>query len=51
MKHYFIGDKRIASKLGTGKFSNVYGINAITLRQELLSPIVFVKSIMHGEKL
>ena len=22
-KHYFIGDRRIASKLGTGKFSNV----------------------------
>ena len=27
-KHYFIGDKRIASKLGTGKFSNVYGISS-----------------------
>ena len=26
-KHYFIGDKRIASKLGVGKFSNVYGIS------------------------
>ena len=26
-KHYFIGDKRIASKLGTGRFNNVYGIN------------------------
>ena len=27
-KHYFVGDKRIASKLGTGKFSNVYGISS-----------------------
>ena len=27
-KHYFIGDKRVASKLGTGKFSNVYGISS-----------------------
>ena len=27
-KHYFIGDKRIASKLGTGKFSNVYGVSS-----------------------
>ena len=27
-KHYFIGDKRIASKLGTGRFSNVYGISS-----------------------
>ena len=27
-KHYFIGDRRIASKLGTGKFSNVYGISS-----------------------
>ena len=27
MKHYFIGDKRIASKLGIGRFNNVYGIN------------------------
>ena len=27
MKHYFIGDKRIASKIGLGKFNNVYGIN------------------------
>ena len=26
-KHYFIGDKRVASKLGVGKFSNVYGIS------------------------
>ena len=26
-KHYFIGDKRIASKIGTGQFNNVYGIN------------------------
>ena len=25
-KHYFIGSKRIASKIGTGRFSNVYGI-------------------------
>ena len=25
-KHYFIGDKRIASKIGTGQFNNVYGI-------------------------
>ena len=27
MKHYFIGDKQIASKLGTGRFNNVYGIS------------------------
>ena len=27
-KHYFVGDKRVASKLGTGKFSNVYGISS-----------------------
>ena len=35
-KHYFIGDKRIASKLGTGKFSNVYGIsgNNVTVGQK-----------------
>ena len=35
-KHYFIGDKRIASKLGTGKFSNVYGIsgNNVTAGQK-----------------
>ena len=26
-KHYFIGDKRIASKLGSGRFNNVYGRN------------------------
>ena len=26
-KHYFIGDKRIASKIGTGLFNNVYGRN------------------------
>ena len=24
---YFIGDKRVASKIGTGQFNNVYGIN------------------------
>ena len=35
-KHYFIGDKRIASKLGTGKFSNVYGVssNSVTAGQK-----------------
>ena len=35
-KHYFIGDKRIASKLGVGKFSNVYGIsgNNVTAGQK-----------------
>ena len=35
-KHYFIGDRRIASKLGTGKFSNVYGIsgNNVTAGQK-----------------
>ena len=35
-KHYFIGNKRIASKLGTGKFSNVYGIsgNNVTAGQK-----------------
>ena len=27
-KHYFVGDKRVASKLGVGKFSNVYGISS-----------------------
>jgi hypothetical protein len=26
-KHYFIGSKRIASRIGTGSFNNVYGIN------------------------
>ena len=26
-KHYFIGDKRIASRIGTGMFNNVYGRN------------------------
>ena len=36
MKHYFIGDKRIASKLGTGRFNNVYGIsgNNVTAGQK-----------------
>ena len=35
-KHYFIDDKRIASKLGVGKFSNVYGIsgNNVTAGQK-----------------
>ncbi len=35
-KHYFIGDKRVASKLGTGKFNNVYGIsgNNVTAGQK-----------------
>ena len=35
-KHYFIGDKRVASKLGVGRFSNVYGIggNNITAGQK-----------------
>ena len=26
-KHYFLGDKRIASRIGTGMFNNVYGRN------------------------
>jgi len=26
-KHYFIGSQRIASRIGTGTFNNVYGIN------------------------
>ena len=26
-KHYFVGDKRIASRIGTGLFNNVYGRN------------------------
>ena len=26
-KHYFIGDKRVASRIGSGKFNNVYGRN------------------------
>ena len=26
-KHYFIGDKRIASRIGSGSFNNVYGQN------------------------
>ena len=26
-KHYFIGDKRIASRIGSGQFNNVYGRN------------------------
>ena len=30
-KHYFIGGKRVASKLGVGKFSNVYGISSNTV--------------------
>lgn len=35
-KHYFIGDKRVTSKLGVGKFSNVYGIsgNNVTVGQK-----------------
>ena len=35
-KHYFIGDKRVASKLGVGKFSNVYGTsgNNVTAGQK-----------------
>ncbi len=36
MNHALIGDKRVASKLGAGKFSNVYGIsgNNITAGQK-----------------
>lgn len=26
-KHYFIGSQRIASRIGVGRFNNVYGIN------------------------
>ena len=26
-KHYFIGDKRVASRIGTGLFNNIYGRN------------------------
>ncbi len=26
-KHYFIGNQRIASRIGTGTFNNVYGVN------------------------
>ena len=26
-KHYFIGSQRVASRIGTGTFNNVYGIN------------------------
>jgi RHS repeat-associated protein len=26
-KHYFIGDKRVVSKIGIGRFNNVYGVN------------------------
>ena len=26
-KHYFLGDKRVASRIGTGMFNNVYGRN------------------------
>ena len=35
-KHYFVGDKRVASKLGVGKFSNVYGVssNSVTAGQK-----------------
>ena len=35
-KHYFIGDNRVASKLGVGRFSNVYGIsdNNVTAGQK-----------------
>ena len=35
-KHYFIGNKRVASKLGVGKFRNVYGIsgNNVTAGQK-----------------
>ena len=28
-KHYFIGDKRVASRIGTGLFNNVYGRNGL----------------------
>ncbi len=40
-KHYFIGNKRVASKLGVGKFSNVYGIsgNNVTAGQKPLCHI------------
>ena len=36
MNHALIGDKRVASKLGAGKFSNVYGIsgNNVTAGQK-----------------
>jgi len=37
-KHYFIGDKRVASKLGVGKFSNVYGINGNNVTAGALIP-------------
>ena len=35
-KHYFIGDKRIASRIGTGLFNNVYGRNGsyVTVGQQ-----------------
>lgn len=26
-RHYFIGDKRVASRIGSGSFNNVYGQN------------------------
>ena len=41
MKHYFIGNKRIASKLGTGKFSNVYGISGNNVTAGAFIPIIF----------
>lgn len=46
-KHYFIGSKRIASKIGTGRFSNVYGIggNNITAGQK-----VYAARMMQIEK-
>ena len=36
LRYYFIGSKRIASKIGTGRFSNVYGIggNNVTAGQK-----------------
>ena len=35
-KHYFIGDKRVASRIGTGLFNNVYGRNSsyVTVSQQ-----------------
>ena len=38
-KHYFIGDKRVASRIGTGWFNNVYGL--------LISKLIFYTKIIN----
>ena len=38
-KHYFIGDKRVASRIGTGLFNNVYGL--------LIGKLIFYTKIIN----